>query len=254
MRGGRAQMVFRTRGKREGNSLRRCAFTLVELLVVIGIVALLIAIAMPALVAVRNRAKNLICMNNLRELGLAITSYAHTDNALPATAMSSAAVGWWPWDVQNDIVDDIVNEGMTRDQFYCPFNADILNRDNVWSFTPQAHVVGYWVFLNRPCKSLRWPFIQPPKYLKRRLTDNDQNPEDGELACDAVLSNNPSTDASYNNFTVVTQVAGAAPTNHLDNALTPLGGNVLYLDGHVAWRPFSDMQVRTGQFAPCFWW
>ncbi len=51
-------------------------FTLVELLVVISILALLMAILMPALSRARNQAKRTVCMNNLHQLILAWTMYA----------------------------------------------------------------------------------------------------------------------------------------------------------------------------------
>ena len=53
----------------------RSGFTLVELLIVVGIIALLIGIAMPALSAVQRESRKTACKSNLRQLGLAVRLY-----------------------------------------------------------------------------------------------------------------------------------------------------------------------------------
>lgn len=56
------------------------AFTLVELLVVISIIALLVSILMPSLGRARDHAKNVLCMSNVRQWGLAGQMYASENN------------------------------------------------------------------------------------------------------------------------------------------------------------------------------
>jgi len=54
----------------------RCGFTLIELLVVISIIALLIALLLPALGKAKDSARTAICLNNQKQLMLAVSTYA----------------------------------------------------------------------------------------------------------------------------------------------------------------------------------
>jgi prepilin-type N-terminal cleavage/methylation domain-containing protein/prepilin-type processing-associated H-X9-DG protein len=108
----------------------RAAFTLVELLVVIGIIAILIGILLPALSKAKEQAKSAACLSNLRQLGQAMINYS-TDyrGYLCPSRMNSGADGfdmyWFNIISYYGFVPapDATGQTLpvtTRNPFYCP--------------------------------------------------------------------------------------------------------------------------------------
>jgi len=62
---------------------QRCGFTLIELLVVIAIIAVLIALLLPAVQAAREAARRAQCINNLKQIGLAVHMYHDVFKVVP---------------------------------------------------------------------------------------------------------------------------------------------------------------------------
>jgi prepilin-type N-terminal cleavage/methylation domain-containing protein/prepilin-type processing-associated H-X9-DG protein len=77
---------------------RADGFTLIELLVVIAIIALLIALLLPAIAQARERARQIVCMSNAKQITLAIMMFAddHNQNMCGERMGVGIGIGWPP--------------------------------------------------------------------------------------------------------------------------------------------------------------
>lgn len=86
-------------------------FTLVELLVVIAIIGILIALLLPAVQSAREAARRMQCVNNIKQMGLAIHNFHDTRNGLPPASTGNIGLTLWaiilPYMEQNNIADQL---------------------------------------------------------------------------------------------------------------------------------------------------
>ena len=103
-------------------------FTLIELLVVVAIIAVLAALLVPALRAARDRALEVVCLNNLKQLGYGLSMFGNDhDGNMPPRAHP-------PWNTSQDVhlwhgeehvhlgqlLPDYISFGAGRQTLYCP--------------------------------------------------------------------------------------------------------------------------------------
>ena len=238
------------------------AFSLVELLVVISIIALLIGLILPALGRARSIAKQTACQSRLRQWGLAFETYAvendsyypHIDgrDRTPSNPQTDAELAdyYFGW---IDVLPPLMGEKPWRDYdfwqkpgtntiFQCP-SAE-LAPDKNYKYRPRRS--GYFSYAMNSCLELDGNCWAPhgsegtdwhmPSFL---IKTSIRNPARLILLFDQLLDPAKGYGGGQYNATAG-KYCGSYPKAFSARHARPggvLGGSVLYCDSHVQWVP-----------------
>jgi prepilin-type N-terminal cleavage/methylation domain-containing protein/prepilin-type processing-associated H-X9-DG protein len=217
---------------------RACrAFTLVELLVVIGIIALLISILLPALGRAKENANRVACLSNLRQIGTAMIMYTGANRGWfpfsaglgefdPKTGNGYRFEDWIWWQANRKVNDSPIG------LYFGAFNAKLLqcpsDTDHTRNISPDPYRYSYTMNMgmsSEPGASI-WMGLPLQKITNvRRSSEKILIFEEDERSLD---------DGNFNPFLVGTDVENFLAVRHDRQQKGPKArGNVSFVDGHA---------------------
>ena len=215
--------------------MRHKAFTLIELLIVIAIVAILAALLFPTFAKVRENARRTTCTSNQRQIGMAITQYVQdADEVFPwSYSTDSGAMVGWPDEIAGYV--GLKNALIGPGRLNCP-DSEVSGQ----AYAANGQIIG---LLDTVSHSLPQGFYRTVVGLNRisapssiiLLTDANTNTASGFGSSSREVAYPHAADSADHSAQSWDQVwFGVGPYNNKQISWRHSGGaNFLYVDGHV---------------------
>jgi prepilin-type N-terminal cleavage/methylation domain-containing protein/prepilin-type processing-associated H-X9-DG protein len=195
--------------------MRRRGFTLIELLVVIAIIAILAAILFPVFARAREKARQTSCLNNVKQLQLAILMYVQDyDETFPlaqnADAGGGTAYRWYY------LIDPYVKN---KQSWVCPSWRSYRHYSTVlqtYGWNTATNGMGYYNLVPRTWTGRRLRLSEIPKPAETINIGDEQ------------LSDDPALAGGWRGY-LAAGTLSRLPTTHNE------GGNYGFIDGHAKW-------------------
>jgi prepilin-type N-terminal cleavage/methylation domain-containing protein/prepilin-type processing-associated H-X9-DG protein len=223
-------------------STKHRAFTLVELLMVIGIITVLVSLLLPTINSAREAARKTTCQSNLRQLATAMFSYAHdNDDFIPCWGWEFDESQWQnptPAQTANFVRGGLLWKYVGSEQvFVCPNtpaaprDPSVPHGDSIWGFPPN------WCYVINAQAGLS----QGNAACCARITHIQPDPSG---VC-MLLEQSTLDMGAFDNSSVLARPIYIPGDDSLGEEHT-LGGNLAFFDGHCEWMSRSAyLQARS---------
>jgi prepilin-type N-terminal cleavage/methylation domain-containing protein/prepilin-type processing-associated H-X9-DG protein len=233
-------------------------FTLIELLVVVAIIAVLVAMLLPALATAREAAKRTVCASNQSQVGKAILTYAQDNkDMIPPfvyTGHAYSSMGCKMYSdrfealallVKKPIGGSSIGYLMNADPLMCPSDtqrAPYQEPNGGWAKWPDnnfgmdpdtSYMISYWYWYVDP---LGRRYFEPTDAV---------GTEDGWQRYSVSNAKSFWEDANPSKACIIYDQGYISPDDLYYPQFHPGGWNVLYLDGHVKWHNYDDIRYKT---------